>query len=375
MKNALACSALLITALLGCDRNRTADVPPGPTYLQPESGDDRAIYVAPAGPDEPIERVEAERDERRAEYAVDAMIGQINGRPMYASQIFEQVGTDTLQTLGQQFPRNEFRKQATVLLGQTLSQMVQDALILAEAEAGLTEQEQRGLFGALQKIREDIISTYRGVESEAEADLADVGGIEGKLELERQKLLVQKYRAEKVFPGISVNRREVERYYQKNRDKYNPPASIKLALVVARDKSTADAVRAALSRSTFAEAGKVEAARYLEQEFQSDLAEFEGLRSDEVNQKVRRLEIGQHTDATRTAAGMMWVKLLDIEQGEGKTLTEVYREIENQIRIQKFNQINREHVMELMKKGNYTPVENMLVVLMDVAMNRYAQVE
>lgn len=368
--------------LLGCNQGKTRDEAANlprarPTYVrdQPDSPD--KVYVVPANIADPIHTVDPTQESVVGSYTVDAMIGQINGRPMYASQIVRRIGEDTLATLGKQYPRQEFRKRAGFILGQTLSQMVQDALVLAEAEASLTEQEQQGLFGALQKIREDIISQYRGVEVEAEQGLAEYGGIEGKLEIERQKILVNKYRQEKVFPSIAVTRREIERYYDNHYDEYNPPANIKIGVLIAQnDVALSDVEKILANGGSFEEAGEIEGARYSELDVQGTLAEFKDLVSDDINAKVRKLKrIGDATDRTKTRAGYMWAQLLQLERGEGVALSEVYLEIENRIRLQKFNQVNRKHLKALMNKGNFTPIEDMLDVLLDVAMNRYAQSE
>lgn len=368
--------------LAACNRGKTRDEAANlprarPTYVLDEPDDPGKVYVVPAGNAQALATVDPAGEEVIGSYTVDAMIGQINGRPLYASQIIQRIGPDTLTTLGRQYPRQEFRKRAGFILGQTLSQMVQDALVLAEAEAGLSEQEQQGLFGALQKIREDIISQYRGVEVEAERALADVGGIEGKLELERQKLLVGKYRQEKVYPGIAVNRREVERYYANHYDEFNPPAKIKIGVLIAPDEASAVKVDEVIAATgDFELAAQTPEVRYRELEVQGTLENFSDLVSEDINAKVRKLAgPGQYTDRTQTRAGYMWAKLLELNRGQGVTLNEAYLQIENQIRLQKFNQINRKHLDELMTKGNYTPVEEMLSVLLDVAMNRYAQAE
>ena len=67
-------------------------------------------------------------------YTVDAMVGQVNGKPIYASTVFESI-FEQLAALGRSLPRAEFRQRAGQLIEARLGQIVTDALILGEAES------------------------------------------------------------------------------------------------------------------------------------------------------------------------------------------------------------------------------------------------
>jgi hypothetical protein len=293
--------------------------------------------------------------------------------------VFEEVGEQTLTHLGSTYPRLDFARRAEQLLLTELYRMIQDALVLAEAEAGLSPQQQQGLFGALQRIRENIISQYGGSEPVAEQQIREQGyegGIDELLERERQKLLIRKYQEEKLFPKIDVNRREVERYYHTHAEQFNPPAQITVSVLIASSVAAADQVDALLADGkTFEVADAIDGARLRHFEFEGSLDQFDALMSDSVNQKVRRLSPGERTDRTETQAGHIWARLDTLEPGEGRTLQEVYQEIENKLRATKFNRLSRKYVDELMEKGNFTPIDQMMLVLMEVALNRYAQVD
>src|SRR5690606_31306012 len=83
-----------------------------------------------------------------APLTADAMVGQVNGRAIYASQVLAPIAPQ-LRSLGQSVSRAEFRRQADNLIRGELLRIITDALILGEAERDLTQQEHYGLLAML----------------------------------------------------------------------------------------------------------------------------------------------------------------------------------------------------------------------------------
>jgi hypothetical protein len=90
---------------------------------------------------------------------------------------------------------------------------------------------------------------------------------------------------------------------------------------------------------------------------------------------VRTLKVGEYSDRTQIAVGYGWVKLEKVVGGEGKTLADSQIEIEARLRTIKFNQLSRKYIDDLLKNGNYTPIDQMTQGLIDVAMTRYARAQ
>jgi hypothetical protein len=372
----LFAAILLALVSAGCqDENKAANLPRPVDDWQPDQPiTERTVYVAP---DREGERftVAQESTDRPAVYTVDAMVGQINGRPLYASTVFDEIGQETIRTIAASKPKAEFVREIYALLNATLGQKITDALLLAEAQASLNEQEQRGLLDLLRKYREDLISQAGGSLALAEAAVREDRGmsLDEAVEQRRQQILVSKYLQDKLYPRIHVTRYDVERFYEENYDTFNPKPEVTVQFLVARDPRDAQAVDEALAAGTsFKEVGEMRGVRLSEITHSGTIETFDGVAFEQANEAARRLNEGEHSPRIKVAIGSVWVRVAKVQTGESKALPDVYLAIEKRLRAQRFDQLNRKYLSELLKKGNYTPIDQMLDALVEVAVNRYA---
>lgn len=332
--------------------------------------------AAPAAPKDPSGAEAANR-----QFVVDAMVGQVNGKPIFASEVFRAIGEEVLQRLGQTKPRQAFQQDAMELIANELRARVTNAMILAEAERTLTEQEKLGLLGFLKQQREEVIARYGGgVQALAEQELLRLTGrtLDEELEVRRQKLLSDKFLGEKLRPRIVVTRREVERYYHDKQSEFNPPPSAELRIIVVTNDEAAAKVREALASGASFESVAREYSRYNPGEggmlkYNGRLAEFKELGIEAINERVRRLGAGEQSAEIELERGAAWVRLEKLQTGDARSLQDVFLEIEARLRSQKFNALSRKQLDELLRNGNYTPVDQMARALLDVAMTRYAR--
>ncbi len=355
-------------------------ISPGTTRQLP--GDSDTVYSASSKPGRPAMPVDANDPSPGPAYAVDAMVGQINGRPIYASEVFEEAGEEQLQALGRNNPPAEFRQQAAFLLSEKLRQLITDALILAEAEASLTEDQQVGLFVALQEFRGELISKAFGSEAIAEEQLQRDRGIslDEAVELHRQRMLTQRYLHEKLYPRVHVERRQVERFYKENEQRFAPLDTVVVAVLYTDDDRHADQIERRLDAGEdfdavagpYEAAGHADGVRYRPRmSFQTNLDEFDEF-PDPVDAKVRQLSVGGHTGRIDTKRFVFFVKLVDVVAAEGQSLDDVFLQIEAHLRSQEFDQLNRRYLQKLFEDGNYTPLNQMMQSLLTVAVNRYS---
>jgi len=316
-------------------------------------------------------------------YTVDAMVGQVNGRPIYAGDVFKRIGEPQFVNLGQSLPRLEFRQEASRLVAAHLRDIIANSMILAEAEQSLTEQEQLGLLDLLKKERENIINQFGGFLSGAEQGLKRDRGVtlEEYIESRRQEVLVQKFLRENLWPKIHISRRDVERYYREHYDEYHQPGSVTLRMIVVRNEPAAADVEAALAEGTpFADVAskhsRIRAGQgglLSEMRLRDGLKRFKGTRWRTLNEAVRKLEKGEHTDRVKIDRGFAWAYVEEIKPPKSIALREVYLEIEQKLKTAEFNRLSQKYLADLMAKGSYTPVDRMAESLVEVAMNRYAQ--
>lgn len=380
-------AGLFAAAIGGCGGRSAGPAMPEaqPDFVERKAAEPGKVYSAAAG-DRGPKAVEVDREEaagRRA-YTVDAMIGQINGKPVYATAIFEEIGAETLARLGATQPRQQFRRRAQQLLAQKLQQMLFDALLLAEAEAELSEQQQQGLLGMLRKFREERTQEliYGDEPRSASAQQRTIEErVAEDVEERRQQLIIQKHLREKIHPQVDVSRREVERYYRKHRTEFNPPARIELRLILTGDPSTAEEVDKALAAGEpFGDVAEQYGSYRPERgglmaPMEARLKRFDALSWPALNQAIQGLSVGEHTGRVKIDGRFAWAYLDSYQKPESRSLNEVWLEIEKKLRSQEFERAQRQYMSELMERGNFTPMEQMLDVLLRVAVNRYAQVE
>ncbi len=370
-------------AMSGCGKD---DKVVAPIIDQPTERDASALYTESINAGEAPELVKdtAPATANRAgdAYTVDAMVGQINGKPVYASAIFDELGEESLINRGNRLSSGQFRRDVRVDLTNIVNAHVTSNLILAEAEAELTPQQQFGLYQALKKEREKFVSGFLGVDALAEEALQKQGikDLEQYVEEKRQEMLIRHYKQRKVWPKVFVTRRQIERYYEQHLDEYQKPGKLVLRIIRVTSSAKANAVQDALAAG---EDYKSIAEQHTEArrstggvwDFVARLESFDAL-PDDVDEKVRPLSVGQRTERIdREDGSSWWLKLESYEPGENVTLTDAYLNIERILQNRQASKLFVEQIDELREGGNYTPVPQMVDALLEIAVNRYASTQ
>lgn len=332
-------------------------------------------------------RPEATHKTAEGELIVDAMVGQVTGRPIYASTIFKRIGVEQLDRLGQTLPRLAFKDRATKLIVGNLRDQITNALILAEAEAGINEQMQVGVQQFLSEQRKKILAEFQGSLDLANKDYMRRKGITVTQELEerRQKALVDRYLGQKLYPKITVSRREVKRYYDDHIEEYSAQQEVQVRVMIITDEDDIKDATTALSSATpFAKVAE-DFSRFRASDgglmpahkLDGPISEYAELNWPELNAAVAQLSVGGHSPMIPIkigdSEGAGWVHLERLVGGEGKTLEQVQIDIERKIRAGKFSVLSRRYIEELWVKGNYTSLERMTETLVEVAMARFAR--
>ncbi|MEL7473630.1 MAG: hypothetical protein AAGK04_09960, partial [Planctomycetota bacterium] len=142
---------------------------------------------------------------------IDAKVGDVNGRPIFASAFLEPLDA-RIAAEAERDPPREWTRNTYSLLSRELFQVVRDELIKAEARASLSEQQQVGLRYFLDEQLNTRIRQGRGSRVEAERALAQSGEAETLDEwIARQedRSLIQFYIQERIRKGVHVTRRDV----------------------------------------------------------------------------------------------------------------------------------------------------------------------
>ena len=312
-----------------------------------------------------------------ATYQVAGMVGQVNGKPIYARSIFKDVH-ERLTDLGTRLPAATFRQQASALLQGRLRQIVMDALVLGEAEKQLNEQSQMGILHYLKEERKKLIRELgRGSEELANQKSRMTSGmtLDQRISEKRNQVIVQNYLRDKLWPKINVSRKDVERYYHDHFDQFNPPKTRTIHMIRTNDDNVANHIDKALTdgRNFLDVAGdNVLNPRDWEKKglFGEDI-KGKPFGLDALNDATLALNEGEHTRRLKIGSMHTWVYIAKLQQAQTRSLRESQLEIENILKQQQYNRYTEEYQQRLMDEGSYNDIREMHAKLLDICMSIY----
>ena len=309
---------------------------------------------------------------------IERMVGQVNGRPIFADEFFEPIA-DRLIAEAEGKTIQEYGPVANTIIGARLQQVVLSDLFLAEAESGLTPEQQMGLLGWLRREKEEFTSrTGGGSEGETRNRLREEKQIslEEHLEARRDQALIWQLLQEKVESRVIVSWRDVQREYdRRNREdnRYNPPATVTLARIVLPTQSRADViedVRSSLGAGEpFAEVAGSVGMRDNGQWGSFELAEL----SETHRNRVEGLAVGETVGPFEQGSTTQWVHIVAIDQPPARTVydPEVQRELIEYIGVRRREEEKDRYIRSLLEEGIYDELNEMNYRLLEMALHRY----
>lgn len=323
---------------------------------------------------------------------IDAVVGQINGKPVLVSEILDPLD-GVLRAAGTQAKDlRSWQKAAAEPIVRELRRRIEDELVLSEARSGLSAQQKAGLLHFLGQIESSLISAQQGSEVKADEEMRKQTGRTLKQEAvdEKDKALITNELRSKVLPRVVVSWRDVKNEYERNHERYHPPAKYTFRMIYApADKpDVISRIREALEGSgTFADVAGGELNEFnrrekgvMERSIAGAQGEGEFFPAADVNNALRSLTVGQvlgpieyapdknKPDVKRAA----WVYLERIDQPQGVSLYDAQLELQNELREERTSAEIQRYFDGLRKRGNVSKIEVMADKLMRVATDRYA---
>ncbi len=312
-----------------------------------------------------------------AGYALNAMVGQVNGQAIYANTVLFEI-EDQLKAIARRpnMTRAAFRDQASRLIAARVQQIVLDALIYGEAERDLSEGEQEGLKQLVKTKREELLRIW-GMGSPTLADMRlkqETGlTLEETVEDWRKQAVVQKYLREKLLPRINVTRRDIERYYREHEaEEFRPGATRTIRIIRVYNEEDVQAVDRLLTQAPFEEVARNPINLYKPQDgglFGEGIGQ---LRDGPLNDAMLELQEGEHAGPVRMGGAYWYVFVEQLDAPEHRTLQQAQIEIENKLRNRQYQVLSEKYRADLFRFGSYNSLEQMIDELVDIAMNRYA---
>ncbi|MGI9013309.1 MAG: hypothetical protein ACR2GY_03575 [Phycisphaerales bacterium] len=300
------------------------------------------------------------------EIVADSLVGQINGRPIFANSFFAPIDA-RLRTFREQLTSLEFDQALMEAIGVRLQELVQSELLLSTAQSRLTDEQQQGLFRWLQEQQDRIEASGGGTRESAQAQLRDEFGgdvtIEDLVDDRKKRMLVQMIYEQEIAPRISVSWRDIERRYQQKYAEFNPPGRARIERIwIDRDQSPqqVDAIQQRIdngeSFSALVEelgtlassnwynvpAGGLGASEDFIELFRTQLAELE------LGQTTQPFELTMSNGSTR----IVWLHIAELDSPPGRSIYEpevqlaLRAELEREQRRVEESRYFREHLAE-----------------------------
>lgn len=322
---------------------------------------------------------------------IEAKVGDINGKPIYAGAFFDETGIgDKLvqESRKRGMTPSAWRTFALNLIRGELQRLVRSELFEAEARASLEPAQQVGLR-AMARMRGEAERRRRGGSQAAlERSLAaDRGQNYEQFLRDRERDALIQYQYERMVRSrVFITMRDLERYYERNFKEFNPDpkARFRVIRVPTSDEEGLRQVREALERgepfervaslpvntSNPQKGGLDERAftgEYRDQRFFGSLAE--------VNEAVRSLEPGQWT-ATPVPWGAFtaWIRLESIVR-ETRPLSDesVQLEILNRLSAREEDARFETYIVRLADRAGLTDMPEIMSRLLWIAERRFWQ--
>lgn len=311
---------------------------------------------------------------------VDSLIGQVNGRPIFADEFFATI-EDQLIAEGRRLEQPQYIQAASSIVNSRLQEVVLNELFLAEAEAGLSKQEQVGLFAFMRQFQEQEISGSGGLETQKRQELELEGiTLEEYIELKKNQALIARLIEQKIKPRVIVSWRDVEREYERRRSEFNPPAVVTLSQIRLNTERDADQIASVTERLTAGEAfADVANSLGLEnggewntfQTATGDVAKIE--LSDEIRQHLAGLREGDTTQPFAVGSSTWWLNVTKIEQPPARSIYDpkVQRSLTDYLYDERFREQFFRYRDTLFQRGIYDELNEMAQRLLAIAIVRY----
>jgi len=166
------------------------------------------------------------------EWPVESLVGQINGRPIFAGEFLEPIEARLLRIAG--LPdRAESRQAMIELVRRRFEEFVDSELVISEAESGLSPEQKQGLFAWLLDMREEEIARRGGNVASAESSVLEEQGLslEEFMDRRRDLALASDLLRKKIEPRVIVSWRDIEQEYRRREVEFNPPGLVRVGRI------------------------------------------------------------------------------------------------------------------------------------------------
>ena len=315
---------------------------------------------------------------------MDAKVGDVNGRPVFASRFFADKAARLKRRAADQ-PREQWLGETAQEIQRALNTIVEAELLTAEALAGLSPAQRVGLRAFLENMRDEQIRLNSGSRTLANrriAEATDGGDLDEFIRRQEEQVLIANELRRKVTDRVYVPWRDVQITYDKLYDLYNPDpvAHVRLIMVTGGNAEDVAEVQRQLDAGTpFADVASTELNRINrdegglgEYQFKDPFETAAVFRIEELNTALHKLSPGEHSAAIPFNEGKntAWLMLEKIDR-ISNPLYDVQYGIERTLRSQREAQAKDAYIERLKERASFTSVSVMTERLTRIAESWY----
>lgn len=165
-------------------------------------------------------------------WTIESLIGQINGRPVYAGKFMTSIEDRILRIVAEN-PSGNAQRLIEKLIQDRFQQYINNELIISEAEGMLSPEMQAGIFAWIQSLQEQTVAGNGGNRTSASQSIEDQFGMnmEQYLKEKRDEALASDLLRRRVEPRTIVSWRDVERQYSMLEKEFNPEPRITIGRI------------------------------------------------------------------------------------------------------------------------------------------------
>lgn len=317
-------------------------------------------------------------------YPVDGLVGQINGRPVFADEFLLPLEDRILRIVAER-PVTQAVRDVDRLVALRFEEYVNSELIIAEAESMLSTDQQQGVLAWLQGVQDQTITDRGGTRDSAARSIEDEFGIglEEFMVQRRSVALAQDLLKKRVQPRAIVSWRDVEQAYRRDYAEFNPPATVSIGrLRLHRDRQSE---QVAIAERLFAEGtGFVEVLEVVDPGSNGEWLELElpsdGIAGTSLATKVKdRLDleqVGEVGEPLVQGPFVSWFTVLGIEQPPGRSIFDptVQIGLENELAGLRYGQEQARYLDGLKDRWVAGDILQMRTRLLEISRARYFSV-
>lgn len=315
---------------------------------------------------------------------LDIKVGDINGRPIFASDFFAEF-EDRLIAESRQLTRQNWTAEVRGGIRLRLKRLIDDELLRAEAlESIPTAVREAGLRRFFDANRANVQSQAGGSLTAAQQRLLEESGLtlEEWLRQRRDEQLVN-MSVQTIVEGVQVSGRDIRNYYERNYDTYNPqPRARFRQITVGSDNAAGVAqVTEALAAGTpFTDIASRQPNSFnratgglIEIAFDGELTQATLFTLEPLNNAARALTPGQWVGPIvygNNGVLTSWLYLETIDRST-RSLYEAQIEISGNLKLAQAEERRDQLVARLRQRASFTSEEEMAQRLLQIALARY----